>query len=201
VRIKTIISKNKSGNLQGFLFNEGIAVKLDFEEIYRTHKNRVYNLALQYVQNAEDAQEITQDVFVSVHKSIEGFKAQSTLSTWIYRITINHSLDYLKARKRKKRFGFLTSLFYDGGTEIKHDSPTFDHPGVELEQKEAMERLFKLINELPDNQKTALILSRIEQKPQAEIAEIMNLSLKAVESLVQRAKVNLAKKLKSSEGS
>ncbi len=155
----------------------------------------VFNLALQYVQNQEDAQEITQDVFVAVHHAMRDFKERSSLKTWIYRITINKSLDFLKAKQRKKRFAFLSSLFYPDSAEIKYDSVTFDHPGVQLEYKEAIATIFKHINELPDAQKTALILTKIEQKPQAEVAEIMELSLKAVEGLLQRAKNNLSKKL------
>jgi RNA polymerase sigma-70 factor (ECF subfamily) len=152
-------------------------------------------LALQYVQNQEDAQEITQDVFVAVHHAMSNFKGKSSVSTWIYRIAINKSLDFLKAKQRKKRFTFLSSLFYPDSNEIKYDTATFDHPGVLLEHKEAIIEIFKYINELPDAQKTALILAKIEHKPQAEVAEIMELSLKAVEGLLQRAKNNLSKKL------
>jgi RNA polymerase sigma factor (sigma-70 family) len=167
----------------------------NFEQIYEEHKNQVFNLALQYVQNYEDAQEITQDVFVSIHNSINSFKEQSKLSTWIYRIAINKSLDYIKAKKRKKRFGFLVSILHPETNEIQYDIPNFDHPGVQLEHKEAIENIFSLINELPDNQKTALILSKIEHKKQSEIADIMGLSTKSIESLIQRAKQNLSLKL------
>jgi RNA polymerase sigma factor (sigma-70 family) len=152
-------------------------------------------LALQYVQNQEDAQEITQDVFVAVHHAMRDFEGKSSVATWIYRITINKSLDFLKAKQRKKRFTFLTSLFYPESTEIKYDSVMFDHPGVLLEHKEAISEIFKHLNELPENQKTALILAKIEQKTQAEVAEIMEISVKAVEGLLQRAKTNLAKKI------
>jgi RNA polymerase sigma factor (sigma-70 family) len=172
---------------------------LTFDQLYEQYKNMVYNLALNYVQNHEDAQEITQDVFVSVHRSLDAFEYKSNISTWIYRIAINRSLDYIKAKKRKKRFGFLSALFgEDGGTvtEVYH----FDHPGVLLEQKEALGKLFALINELPANQKTALLLSKAEQKSQAEVAEIMGITAKAAESLIQRARTNLATKLKNSEG-
>ncbi|MES2515748.1 MAG: RNA polymerase sigma factor [Bacteroidota bacterium] len=173
---------------------------MTFDHIYHTHKKLVYNLALQYVQNTEDAEEITQDVFVSIHHGLDSFNAQSKLSTWIYRITINRSLDFVKAKQRQKRFGFLTSLFYNDSNDVKHDTPHFDHPGIQLEHKESLAALFKHINQLPDNQRTALILSKIEQQSQADIAEVMNLSAKAVESLVQRAKINLSKKLNSNEG-
>lgn len=155
---------------------------------------------LQYLQNMEDAEEVTQDVFVAVHQSLSSFKEESTLSTWIYRISINKALDFIKSKKRKKRFGFLTSLFYEDSNEVKHDVPGFDHPGVQMESKEATQRIFSALNELPDNQKTALILTKIEQKSQAEAAEIMNVSPKAVESLIQRAKANMQKTLGSREG-
>jgi RNA polymerase sigma factor (sigma-70 family) len=173
---------------------------MDFRGLYEKHSRMVFNLALQYVQNREDAEEITQDTFVAIYYSMEKFEGKSQLSTWIYRITINKSLDFIKTRRRKKRFGILTSLFYeDTGTE-RNNLFTFDHPGVILEEKEAVRKLFEFINALPDNQKTALILSKLEQKSQREIAEIMQISPKAVESLVQRAKTNLAKKLGESEG-
>ncbi len=173
---------------------------MNFEETYNQHQNLVYNLALNYVQNAEDAQEITQDVFVAVYQSQDTFQGASTVSTWLYRITINKCLDFLKARKRKKRFAFITSLFFEGSNEVKHHAPEYNHPGVLLENKEALEHLFKKINELPDNQKTALILHKIEQKTQVEIAEIIGVSPKAVESLIQRAKTNLLKSTNNSEG-
>ncbi len=175
-------------------------VRDTFDDIYHAHKVLVYNLALSYVLVAEDAQEITQDVFVSVYQGLKSFKEQSSITTWVYRITINKSLDFLKAKQRKKRFGFFTSLFHDDSSELKYDKPTFDHPGVQLENREAVERIFKCIHQLPDNQKTALLLSKIEDKTQAEIAEIMNLSAKAVESLIQRAKQNLSTSLSKSEG-
>jgi RNA polymerase sigma factor (sigma-70 family) len=167
---------------------------LNFEQFYNQYKSRVYNLALNYVQNIEDAQEITQDVFVTVHNSLNTFQEQSAMSTWMYRITINKCLDFLKAKQRKKRFAFITSLFFENSNDLKHTPIENNHPGILLENKEALEQLFKKINELPENQKTALILHKIEQKSQVEVAEIMNLSTKAVESLIQRAKTNLSKK-------
>jgi RNA polymerase sigma-70 factor (ECF subfamily) len=175
-------------------------VQVNFEEVYNKNKDMVYNLALNYVQNTEDAQDIAQDVFVTVYQSLNSFQGKSSMSTWIYRITINKCLDFLKARQRKKRFGFLTSLFYENSNDLKHNPPEYNHPGVLLEDKEALNALFKMINELPNNQRTALILHKIEQKLQVEVAEIMNLSPKALESLIQRAKTSLSKKLNNSEG-
>jgi RNA polymerase sigma factor (sigma-70 family) len=169
-------------------------------ELYEKHCKRVYNLALQYVQNSEDAEEITQDVFIAIHHSLSSFQEKSELTTWIYRITINKSLDFIKAKTRKKRFALFTSLFSPKTGEESFTKYNFSHPGVLLEQKESLENLFKHINNLKPNQKTALILSKIEQKTQKEIGKIMNLSPKAVESLIQRAKESLSKKLNQNEG-
>lgn len=170
---------------------------MNVKDLYDQYARMVYNLALQYVQKQEDAEEITQDVFLSVHENQEKFEGKSSVSTWIYRITINKSLDFIRSKKRKKRFGFLINWM---DVSVKEEPSNFSHPGVELENKEGLERLFKFINELPENQKTALILSKIEHKSQVEISEIMQVSPKAIESLIQRAKVNLQKKITASEG-
>jgi RNA polymerase sigma factor (sigma-70 family) len=167
---------------------------MTLELLYEKHAKQVYNLALQYVQNVNDAEEITQDVFLVAHKSLDKFRNEANHSTWLYRIAINKSLDFLKAKKRKKRFFWFTHEL------TENDSVEFNHPGVLIEHQEETAFIFSCINELPDNQKTALILNKIEQLPLAEIAVIMELSPKAVESLVQRAKTNLSKKITGSEG-
>lgn len=159
------------------------------ETIYNRHNRKVYNLVLQYVQNEEDAQEITQDVFVTIHEKLDRFRGEARLETWIYRIAINKSLDFLKKKNRRRRWA--TILPFGNPDEAVH----FDHPGVQLEDKEALEKLFAAINRLPGQQKTALILSKIEHLSHAEIGEIMGLGTKAVESLLSRAKENLRKKI------
>ena len=129
----------------------------NFEELYNSHVSLVYNLALNYLQNKEEAEEITQDVFMQVYQSISGFKQQSSLKTWIYRITLNKCHDHVKAKQTKKRRAFISSLFHEDGG-IKHDPGHFDHPGVLIENKERSELLFSAINKLPENQKKVFIL-------------------------------------------
>ena len=163
---------------------------MKFDEIYFEHHKIVFNLALQYVQNIEDAEEITQDVFVKVFDNLDSFENQSSLKTWIYRISINQSLDFIKAQNSQKR-NFLSSIFSLNDTKFKYEATNFNHPGIELEQKEGYQKIFEAINQLSDHQKTAIILLKIEDKSQAETAEIMNLNVKALESLFQRAKKNL----------
>jgi RNA polymerase sigma factor (sigma-70 family) len=162
-----------------------------FEELFVLYKDRVFNTALGYVHNKEDAEEITQDVFVEVHRSINKFKGKSGIGTWIYRITVNKSLDLIKHRKRKKRFAFITSLFDSESGEVIHQPVEFNHPGVEAEHREISKYLFEAINKLPDNQKTVFILFETEGLSHAEIGKVVNKSAKAVESLLRRAKENL----------
>jgi RNA polymerase sigma factor (sigma-70 family) len=171
----------------------------NFLEIYELHNKLVFNLCLQYLQNKQDAEEATQDIFVKIHHKLPTFEGKSSLKTWIYRISINQCLDVVKARKRHKRFGFLLDFFSEKIGK-PHDLPHFEHPGVLLEDRDALENLFKKINQLPENQRTALILKYLDDLPQREIAEIMSLSEKAVESLLQRAKHNLEKRLGNKEG-
>lgn len=159
----------------------------------------VYNLALQYVQNTEDAEEISQDVFVSAYQHLHKFNGASSYKTWIYRITINKCTDHLKSKKRIKRFAFLQSIFKNNSLEILHEDKEFNHPGILLEQKESLQKIYEAINTLPEQQRTALILHKIEGLSQTEIAEILKISRKATESLVQRAKQNLKNNLSAKE--
>ena len=157
-----------------------------FYQLYELFSEMVYNTSLSYAQHEQDAEEITQDVFTSIFRNAAKFKGEAAVSTWIYRITVNTSLNHIK---RRKRFSFLKF----GASEP--DRPDFEHPGVLLEHKENAKALFKVIDTLPESQKTAFILSFVEELPRQEVADIMEISLKAVESLLQRAKGSLRNKL------
>lgn len=170
---------------------------MNFKEIYNLHKDLVYNLCLSYLPNGEDAEDATQEIFVKIHKQLFSYQGKSTLKTWIYRITINYCLDVLKSRKRQKRFAFISSIFFPNSNELKHDLVELNHPGIQLEQKESLSILFNHINNLSEQQKTALILVKIEQLSLKEAAAIMQKTPKSVESLLGRAKQNLKKNIKS----
>ncbi len=167
--------------------------KSDFLSIYNQYKVLVFNIALHYLQNVEDAEEITQDVFLKIHERLGTFHKKSSLKTWIYRITINKSLDLIKHKKSAKRF-FIFGKKSENASELSAIS-TFEHPGIDLVNKENAAILFKIINELPENQKTAFILSKLDGLGNSEISEIMNLSISSVESLLFRAKTTLREKL------
>lgn len=165
----------------------------EFQNLYNQYHILVYNVALHYVQNIEDAEEITQDVFVQVYNSLEKFKEQSTVKTWLYRIAINKSLDFIKHKNSKKRF-FIFGHKSQNESEYLNSS-NFEHPGILLENKEKAAELYGVINELSENQKTAFILSKIDGLSNPEIAAIMELSVSSVESLIFRAKATLKEKL------
>lgn len=166
-----------------------------FKTIVENWQNMVYNTALGILQNAEDAEDTAQEVFIQVYESISSFKEESKFSTWIYRITVSKAMDHIRKKKRKKRFAFIQSLYgKNDGTMI--EPPDFFHPGVSMENKENATALFKAIEKLSLNQKTAFVLSRMEGLTYLEISEIMKLTESAVDALLQRAKKNLQISLK-----
>ena len=164
-----------------------------FRSLVEQYQDLVYNTALGIVQNESDAEDVAQEVFIQVFRSIGTFKSEAKLSTWIYRITTTRALDLLRARKSKKRFGLLKRLW-----ETEEESPVenisdFNHPGVSLERKEQAAQLMHAITQLPENQKVAFVLHKLEGLSYLEIAEVMGNTLPAVESLMHRARLNLRK--------
>jgi RNA polymerase sigma-70 factor, ECF subfamily len=167
----------------------------DFQSLVENLQEKVRNTCFRYVNNEEDADDIAQEVFIQVYESMSHFREESQLSTWVYRIAVNKSLDFLRSKKRKKRFALLSSLFKSNEDEGVIEIPSFGTPEQELEDKERKEVLDWAISKLPDNQKTAIILSKSVGFSNKEIMQIMDLSLSAVESLMHRAKKNLHKQL------
>jgi RNA polymerase sigma factor (sigma-70 family) len=164
-----------------------------FEILVRTYKDKIYNTCLGFTHNEHDAEEITQEVFIMVFENIKSFKMEAALGTWMYRIAVTQSLDFVRKKNRKKRGGLLVSLF------SKHEDlwqqPDFHHPGVAAEQKENASILFKAIKQLPEQQQAAFVLQKIEGLSQSQIAGVLKTTVPAVESLLTRAKANLKKLL------
>ena len=178
-----IIPKLKEGNENAF------------KKLVDTFQEKVLNTCLGFVPNQHDAEDIVQDVFIEVFRSIDQFRGDSKLSTWIYRITTTKCLEHIRAKKRQKRKSFFQSLIgmHENADRIK--AYDYDHPGVLLENKERTKVLFSHIEKLPENQRVAFILHKIEGLSYQEITEIMETSLSSVESLMFRARKNLKKSL------
>ena len=166
-----------------------------FKVLFDSYKSMVYNTASGFLTNESDAEDITQEVFLQIYRSIAHFKEESKLSTWIYRITITKCLDLLRKRKTKKRFAFITDIFDKETNKEKELFVNYEHPGILEENKELSKILFKQIDKLPENQRIAFVLNKIEQLSYKEISEVMQTSVSSVESLIFRAKSNLKKRL------
>lgn len=166
-----------------------------FEELVKLHQERVLNTCFRFVHSKEDAEDLAQDVFVEVYNHIDSFRGDAKLSTWIYQIAVNKSLDFIRKKKRKKRFAFVLSLASLGDEEKELQLPTTANPHTDLEQKERIHILNQAIDLLPENQKVAITLSKYEGFNNKEISEIMGTSVSGVDSLIHRAKNKLQKKL------
>ena len=161
-----------------------------FSDIVTLSQNMVYNTALSIVQNETDAEDITQDVFIEVYEKAGQFRGDALLSTWIYRITINKALDLQRKKKRQKNGGFIQKIF---SLKEEEEPINFDHPGVQLDNKEKAGILFKALKKLPENQQVAFTLHKIEGLPYQQMADVMEISLSAAEGLMVRAKAGLKK--------
>lgn len=166
-----------------------------FRALVQAYGQQVYNTCLGFVQQQEDAEDLTQEVFQEVFEKIGGFRGEAKLSTWIYRIAVNTALGHLRHKKAQKRFAFLTSLF-DREKEEVIALPETVHPGVLAENQERSKVLFAAIARLPEQQQAAFTLHKVEGLSYQEVAEVMETSLSSVESLMHRATKNLRKLLR-----
>lgn len=155
-----------------------------------THQTRVFNLILNLVHHREEAEELCQDVFVQAIESAHGFRGDSSVATWLYRIAMNKALDHVRARNRKKRFAFITSLWNDNH-ELTINPATYHHPGVLLENQEDTVIFFQVLDTLPSKQKTAFVMAQLEGYSYLEISAVMKITESAVESLLVRARQHL----------
>ncbi len=155
-----------------------------FETLVNDHKDRVYNVCFGYVRDHMEAEDLAQEVFIEVVRSVKSFRKDAKISTWLYRIAVNKSLDRLRYLSRGKR-------------AAEHETPSAfladqsDSPQELLEAEERKRVLWTVLRKLPDNQHTALVLASLEGLSYLEISAVMELTVGAVESLIFRAKKNL----------
>lgn len=164
-----------------------------FRWLVNNYRNRVYNTVLNILHQEAEAEDAAQETFIQVFESIAKFKEESSLATWIYRIAVRKALDKLRKRKLVKRLQMILPWWMP--EEKKKDDNAFIHPGILAENREKAGVLFNAIRSLPDNQRVAFTLIKVQGMGYDEAAAIMEQSIKAIESLVSRAKGNLQKKL------
>lgn len=166
----------------------------DFEKTYQQYSDLVYHLCMTYLGVSEDAEEVFQDVFLKVNDGLSQFRGEAQLKTWIYRIACNACIDELRKRKRRR---FFSTYLKVGAEELPSNGRS---PEELMESEEREAHIHLLLDQLPPNQKMALLLKSMEGFKQKEIAEMMNIKEKAVESLLSRARKNLKEYLKQNEG-
>jgi RNA polymerase sigma-70 factor (ECF subfamily) len=166
-----------------------------FKQFVDHFHHQVLNTCYGFVHHKEDAEDIAQEVFLEVYQSIANFREEAQLSTWIYRIAVTKSLDFLRKQKRQKRFGYIRNILGLENQVEQVPAPQSANPQTTLENQERARILQQAVNSLAENQKIAITLHNYEGFSYQEIADIMGVSVSAVESLIHRAKTSLQKKL------
>jgi RNA polymerase sigma-70 factor (ECF subfamily) len=167
-----------------------------FRLLVENYQKLVVSTCYGMLHNMQDAEDIAQEVFIEVFRSVHKFRADSKLSTWLYRIAVNRSLNHIRDNKKHKWFqSFDDSL--KSKTTFKENlvNTSADNPDNQIENSERAALLHLAIDNLPKNQKVAFTLSKYEDLSYQEISEVMDLTLSSVESLIHRAKKNLQKTL------
>lgn len=176
----TVLNKISEGDEQAFQY---------FVEKY--HK-MVINICYNIVNSHDDAMDISQDVFIKIYESINQFRGESKISTWLYRISVNKSLNFLRSKKRQKWFSGLDVLFDNGERKIDPVDDSLD-ASENLEQNENKKALYYALHQLPEKQNIAITLNHFEDLSYKEIAEIMDVSVSEVGVLINRGKKRLEK--------
>lgn len=159
-------------------------------------QDRVLNIAYRFVRDRQDAEDVAQEVFVEVHRSLPGFRGEAQLSTWIYSIAVRKSLDTVRRVKRKRRLGQVRRLLRLEEAEPELPAASGSDPLTGLVEAERVRLLEDAVAALKETQRVAITLAKFEGLSYAEIAAAMETTIPAVESLIHRALANLEKNLR-----
>ena len=166
--------------------------RLAFRTMVESYQQMVVNTCLGIVHIRADAEDLSQDVFLEVFRNAENFRGEAQLSTWLYRIAVNRSLNHMRNNKRKRFWQTIEETFIGGRNSNREISEhRSDQPDDRITNDQRKEMLHKVIDNLPEKQRVAFTLNKYEDLSYTQIAEIMEVSLASVESLIHRAKKNL----------
>lgn len=159
-----------------------------FEELIRPHEKKVYNIALKLVKNEHDAYDLAQEALLKVYRALENFEYKSNFSTWLYRITYNTCLDFL--RKEKKNWQVSLDDEKEDGVklEIEDKSPT---PEIAFEAKMTRQMISEAMDELDEVQRAVVVLRDVEGLTYDEIASLTDLNIGTVKSRINRGRTKL----------
>ena len=167
-----------------------------FRLLVEKYQSMVFTTAMGFVHSKEDAEDLTQDIFVKAWESLSTFKGDAVFSTWLYRITINSCINHIEKKKRN----IFLELAEEWMNKLFNSESTVKDSQQQMEETEQDVVIRRAIDSLPVNQRTVFVLSAYDELSQKEIAVIMQRTEGAVEQLLQRAKTNLRKKLAHSVG-
>ena len=154
-----------------------------FEELYRQHAGRLFNLVFRMAGSAQDAEDLLQEAFLLAHRKMAGFRGDSSLGTWLYRLTMNHCLDHLRGRQVK--MGRVTdSLDADEASEPASPMPMVPSAITRLDLDRAIERL-------PAGCRAAFLLHDVEGFEHKEVAQILGVTEGTSKSQVHKARLKL----------
>jgi len=159
-----------------------------FEEIYQRHHRRVYSICLRMLQNAHEAEDLTQDVFIQLYRKIGSFRGDSAFTTWLHRMTVNQVLMHF--RKRNVKFEKTTE---EGETPDQVVAGTANPEKMPIVDKIALENA---IDQLPDGYKNVFVLHDVEGFEHEEVARILGCSVGTSKSQLHKARLKLRKLLK-----
>lgn len=151
-----------------------------FEELYRRYQPYVYNIAYGIVQNAEDARDVTQDVFLHVYDALPHFRGGSAFSTWLYRVTVNTAISYLRKQKRQLQVPLDALKEFRAEETAEPEQQT-----ARVEQQQAVQQV---LAQLPEQQRAVLVLRYFQDLSLEEIAQTLNCSVAAVKVRLHRAR-------------
>ena len=174
--------------------------KEKFRHLVEQYQQMVFRTCMGFLHNKDDADDLTQEVFIQAYQSLPRFKGNAAFSTWLYRIAVNASLNRIRKSPLKlmiQRFNIIRGDPKE--KEISFPAPSEEDPEKLLIRNEHIAWVQKALDSLPENQRTAIVLSKYDDLSQKEIAKIMNTSEGAVESLLQRARKNLREKLSANK--
>lgn len=167
----------------------------NYDKIVDSYKNRVFGMAYKFTNDYDEAQDLGQEVFLKIYRQIKNFREESKLSTWIYRISVNTCLDWKKKKERIKSINFSSMVNEenkDQTIDIKDQSML---PDEIILKDEDQKQVHKLIYELSDKYKTVLIMYHFNEMSYQEIAKVLNIPERTVETRLYRARRMLKDKI------
>lgn len=168
-----------------------------FEELVEKYKQPVMNVVQRMLRDPTEAEDLAQSVFVQVYKSADRYKASAKFSTWLFTIARNLCLNELRRRSRHPADSLEASQTESEGQPARQyeDAKTFS-PAENILHGELEQKVQQALNELPENQRTAIVLCRQDELSYDDISEVLGCSLSATKSLIHRGRETLKEKLK-----